>query len=143
MNLSPTHNRDAVVLAWHEAKNALQVAKDREAILRKEVLAMSFDTSKPGTQKVDLGNDWSLKANVKLNYKIMKHPITADYGYILDVLAQLPQEVADELVRWEPNLSESRYKKLNKEEQEKVNIFLEIKEGSSSLELIAPKTGEL
>lgn len=133
--------RDMIIMEWDAAKKALTEYKDKEAKLRKEVVAMEFAGAKAGTNRVQLGNGYALKAVVRYNYKITKNEAVEppDYSHLPGILAQLPPAVAQGLVKWTPELSESAYKQLTEEEKKIANQFLLITDGSSSLELELPK----
>ena len=136
-----THNRDAMLMEWDATKKALSALKDKELKLRKEIVAMEFAGAAPGTQRVQLGNGYALKAVVKYNYKITNNEAVEppDYSHLAGFLAMLPTEIAKTLIRWTPELSESVYKKLTAEEREIVNKFVLITDGASALEIEEPK----
>lgn len=136
-----THNRDAMLLEWDATNKALAELKDKELKLRKEIVAMEFAGAPAGTQRVALGNGYSLKAVVKYNYKITKNEAVEppDYSHLAGFLALLPQDIAKTLIRWTPELSESVYKKLTEEERAIVNNFVLITDGASALEIEEPK----
>ena len=133
----PPPDRDAKIMEWNIAKEQLANWKDKEAKLRKEVIHVAFPAGKSGTNKLELGMGYELKAVIKYNYKIEKGA-DGTYNYIMPLLAQLPKQVADSLIKWTPELSQTAYKQLTKEEQAIVNQFVVITEGSSSLELKVP-----
>lgn len=140
-NPPPERTRDMVIMEWDATKKVLADAKDKEARLRKEIIAMEFSGAKSGTNRVQLGNGYALKAVVRYNYKITKNEAVEppDYSHLQHYLAQLPPAVAQSIIKWTPELSETVYKQLTEEERKIVNQFLLITDGSSSLDLEVPK----
>ena len=126
--------RDEKIMAWNEAKRTLDAAKAAEMEMRKSIVAAEFDTSKVGTQNVELGNGWKLKAVVKESYKL-----DSDVEKVEDMLDGLEDWQAERLVKWSPTLSVSEYKKLDDEDRAKVDKVLTIAPSSPTLELVAPK----
>ena len=58
---------------WNEALVAATEAKkaiEKEQALRKEIMALFFPAPEEGTNKVDLGAGWTLKATHKIDRKI-------------------------------------------------------------------------
>jgi len=126
--------RDEAIMAWDEAKKTLDRAKAREMELRKHIVGGQFDVDKIGTQNVELGNGWKLKAVVKESYKL-----DSNADKVEDMLDKLEDWQADRLVKWTPTLSVSEYKKLDAEDRVKVDKVLTIKPAAPTLELVAPK----
>lgn len=133
------HNRDALLMAWWEADKAAKIAKANEENLRYAVLPMMFPQPYVGTNNVELGGGYKLKAEYKQNYSIKKNEVTEDYSHVPAVLAKLPPAVAARLVRWKPELSITAYKELTAEEQAIVNTIVTITDGKPTLEMITPK----
>lgn len=126
--------RDEKIMAWNEAKKTLDVAKAAEMEMRKAIVGAEFDVSRIGTQNVELGNGWKLKAVVKESYKL-----DSDADKVEDMLDKLEDWQADRLVKWTPTLSVSEYKKLDAEDKAKVDAVLTVSPSSPTLELVAPK----
>lgn len=126
--------RDEKIMAWNEAKKTLDAAKAAEMEMRKAIVDAEFDVAHVGTQNVELGNGWKLKAVVKESYKLDK-----DADKVEDMLDKLEDWQADRLVKWTPTLSVSEYKKLDAEDKAKVDAVLTVSPSSPTLELVAPK----
>lgn len=126
--------RDEAIMSWNEAKAALDAAKAREMELRKHIVAAQFDTSKVGTQNVELGNGWVLKAVVKETYTL-----SSDTDKVDAVLDGFEDWQADRLVKWSPRLMKKEYDELDAEDRAKLEPILTIKAASPTLELVAPK----
>lgn len=141
MNIE-TANRDAKILQWQEAVKALAVAKEAEAALRNEVIAANFAEHKDeGTENVELGNGYKLKAVFKLSYTLDNKEEGVDKALTkLEKMGAEGQFVAERLVRWKPELSVSEYKKLDEKYKKVIDTVLTTKPGLPSLELVEPKS---
>lgn len=126
--------RDEQLLAWKDAKRTLDAAKEAEMTMRKAIVEAHFDATKVGTQNIELGQGWKVKAVVKQNYKL-----DSDAEKVEDVLDTLEDWQAERLVKWSPTLSVSEYKKLSDEDRAAIDKVLTIDFASPTLELIAPK----
>lgn len=130
-----TLTRDEKIVAWKDAKLQLDAFKKLEMELRKELVSENFDHEKlEGTENLELGNDWKLKCVKKLSYKLDNQK-----GATVKALAAMPSYVAERLVKWEPKLSTSEYKKLDATNRAIIDEVLTITEASPSLDLVAPK----
>lgn len=127
-------SRDEAIMAWDEAKKTLERAKAREMELRKHIVGGQFDVEKIGTQNVELGNGWKLKAVVKETFTL-----SSDVDAVEAMLDGLEDWQADRLVKWSPRLMKKEYDELDAEDKAKVDAVLTIKAASPTLELVAPK----
>lgn len=143
-------DRDTVLLSWQQAKDVLEAAKVTEMDWRKYVVKRAFPNPTEGTNTVELGNDYKLKAVIKYNYKL-----DADNEKIERGLDQIRatgnqgQFIADRLVSWTPNFLVTEYRNLQaqaddgSEEAKKmlniVNSFLTIDEGAPTVKITEPK----
>lgn len=135
-----------LITRWNNAKTALEAAKETELKLRKEVVDFSFDQSNnKGTETIELENGWKAKAVKKLNFgwikdgdKVNKHKIDDALDAIerSDPAGQL---IAERLVKWTPELSQTEYKKLPLKMKEIIDAVIVTSEGTPTLELIPPK----
>lgn len=130
-----TLTRDEKILEWKNAKVQLDAFKTLEMKLRSELVSENFDGSKlEGTENLDLGNSWKLKCVKKLSHKL-----TNKNGETAKALVALPSHISERLVKWEPTLSVSEYKRLDPAHRAIIDEVLTIKEASPSLDLVAPK----
>jgi len=130
-------NRDGKIIAWNETKKELDAIKEREMIMRKTIIesaAPEFDPEAVGTQNVDLGNGWGLKAVIKHTYTLDK-----DNDKVEGFLDGLEEWQADRLVKWSPRLMKSEYDQLDNTAREAMNEILTIKLASPTLTLVPPK----
>jgi len=142
-------SQDQVLLKWQEAKDALAKAKDFELELRKYVVSRAFPEKQEGTNTVELGNDYKLKAVIKYNYKLAENAVVQR---CLDRVAKTGNEgafIAERLVSWTPNFLLQEYRAIQ-EEVEKgnatakqiydiVNEMLTISEAAPTLNIVEPK----
>jgi len=126
--------RDEQLLAWKDAKRTLDAAKDAEMSMRKLIVETHFDATQVGTQNIELGQGWKVKAVVKQSYKL-----DTDAEKVEEVLDTLEDWQAERLVKWSPTLSVSEYKKLSDEDRAAIDKVLTIGFASPTLELVAPK----
>lgn len=143
--------RDQLLAAWDDAKKALALAKTTEMDLRKRAVAAAFPEVKEGVNTLELENDWSLKAKIKYNYKIVK-PATEVWAALerIKKLGNYGAIIADKLVSWQASFLVTEYRPLveDKDSSEEakailreISGFLEITEAAPELELKGPKNG--
>ena len=134
-------SRDMLIMEWNACREQMSTLKDKEQALRKQIISTEFIGAKAGTNRVALGNGYALKAVVKHNYKLTKNETVdpADYSHIMPALGALPADLVKRLVKWTPELHEPTYRELTEPEKAIVNTVLIITDGSSTLELEAPK----
>jgi len=125
---------------WNEAIVAATEAKkaiEKEQALRKEIMALFFPAPEEGTNKVDLGSGWTLKATHKIDRKIDEAALPAVFQQLREMGVN-----PDPLVRSVPALETKAYKSLAQINPDASRVFdqaLTIKPGSPTLELIPPK----
>jgi hypothetical protein len=139
---------------WMNLKPVLATYKDREFELRTEIINNAgFNVAKfEGTESISLadgnGNDsgWKLKAVKDQNYTLTNN--ANETVLLLQEIAKIDPAVAQGLVKWQPVISESVYKKqllpliengANPEIAKALAVALTIKQGAPRLELIAPE----
>lgn len=145
VSLSP--ELSAKLQAWNQAAASLAVVKEQEFALRQElVLQAGFDLTKlEGTQTIDIGNGWRLKAEKGQNYVL-----TNKGGETERLLAAIATDlqrpdIATSLVEWKPDMKKKMYKELvplaetNPKVKEALAIALTVKPGAPTLELIPPE----
>ena len=139
--------------AWQNEKTNLTIAKENEFGLRIAIIKDIFDPTKfEGSETVAIGNGWKLKVYKRQDYSAGK-----DNTKVTELLAFVADHVdvglAQELVRWQAELSVTAYKKLlselNKLESTDSEKHLKLKEllgltitiipGAPSLELVPPE----
>lgn len=137
---------------WAELNEQLKTIKKQEAELRKEVIADMFPKHKvEGTENVELGEDWKLKATFKQTYEWEKGrdfsfdmlELTAgnDLNQLWLDLGELPdaEAILKSIFKVKVEFNATAYKKLLPTVQDVINPYIVVKEASPSLELVAPK----
>lgn len=145
MSFNENANRDALILQWEEAAKNLATAKEVEASLRAEVLKTAFvfsnDELREGTENVELGQGYKLKAVFKTsrNFAGGQEAVEKALQKIEKTGAE-GEFIAERLVKWKPDLSVSEYKKLPEKFKRIIDEVLTAKPATPSLELVAPKS---
>jgi hypothetical protein len=125
----------AVLAAWHEASLELAQLKIREGHLRLAAFQKNVAAPVEGTNNVPLEGGYLLKAIGKVNYKV------EDTAEMRAALVALPGETPQRLLKWEPNLSVSEWKRLLDTDPvaaATVAPFITSKPGMPDLKIIAP-----
>lgn len=119
---------------WYAAQEQLKKLKEREMELRKKIFAFCFPSPVEGTNTYQLAEGFVIKG---------KYPITRKVQIELyDVVKDRIREagvVLEDLLKWEPSLVLSEYRKLSDEQRQAVDMCLEVKPGSPALEITKPK----
>lgn len=138
--------RDRLLTEWRSYSQILATAKTDEMNIRKAVVGFVTDPSKvAGTENIDLGQGWKLKAVKKENYGFIKD----DDGKIDEAaidracakLAKLQNGgyIAERLISWSPSLSVKEFKGLTPEMHKIIDPIVVISAGAPTLEIVAPK----
>jgi len=141
--------RDYLLMKWKASQELLEQAKADEIVWRKRVVDFAFDPEKKkGTERIDLGAGYQLKAVKKINYgwikgpdgkKVNKDAIETALGKIEET-GPAGALIADRLVTWKPDLSLTEYEKLPAELKPIIDAVIVTTEGAPTLEIIPPKT---
>lgn len=129
--------RDNQIMAWQAKKKELDAAKAEEMAMRKHIVESNshgFDTETIGTQNVDLGNGWTLKAVVKQSFTL-----DTDNDKVEAALDRLEDWQADRLVKWSPRMMKKEYDDLDAADRDAFNEVVTISTASPTLTLVAPK----
>ncbi len=104
--------RNSRIKDWLAAKATLEAAKNNELELRNILAKMCFPNPVKGTQRIDLGEGYSLKMVHKVNYKIDAEKVED----VLDEIEKVGNEgqfLGERLVKLQYDLSVSEYGKLD------------------------------
>lgn len=138
--------RDYKIIKWEAAVKALAVAKEAEAALRKEVLAEAFafdpEALREGTENVELGGGYKLKAVFKITRTLNNENegVERALAKIEKKGGEVGELIAERLVRWTPELSMTEYKKLPDNFKSIIDEIVISKPASASLALVVPKS---
>lgn len=136
--------QDAKILEWKRVSEQLADLKEIEMKLRKELISECFNADleaiAEGTESLDLGSGYKLKATFKANRSFSVDADTVEEA--LDKFNRYGAEgqiLADRLVKWKPELSVSEYRKLPPKFLKIIDEIIITKPASPSLELVEPK----
>jgi len=142
-------DQDALLMRWDALKKAVEAAKEQEMELRKYIVTRAFPNADEGTNTIELGEGYKLKAVVKYNYTLSDND-TVEAG--LDAISKIGNDgkfIADRLVSWTPNFLKREYTQLldDKSKGSKiasdildvVTTFLTIKDAAPTLDIVEPK----
>lgn len=109
----------------------------KEKALRAAIVAILWPADKPeneGTQRADLPLGYKLKANVKIDRKVIEEVVE-------DMIINLQKAMINttDLFKTKHELNLKVYRSLTAEQQKMVNSCLDIKPASPTLELELPK----
>jgi hypothetical protein len=138
---SPLNAEQYAKLAlWQQMKKELDDLQSQEKALRDELIASgifpTLDNKREGTQTIQIGNGWRIKATKLRHYNMTNSNRATEIA--LGYLAYGNPTAAAEIVTWKPDLRSGVFKKLVREEQEFFTEALTITQGQSQLELIPP-----
>ena len=126
---------DRLLMEWMDAKETLELAKKKEALLRNMVANAFFKEQKEGTNDCQLGNGYVLK--LKQNY-IRSFVDNLSVEEMLAKLSALGFEDGEKYVKFKPSLVLTEYRKLEGDRKIAFDTMLEIKASLPSIELVAP-----
>jgi len=101
---------DQKLWEWKLLSDELKEKKAQEAKLRQELFAAFFSEPVEGTNTVDLPAGWQLKAKYTFNRNVDESALPA-------IMEELGYEVADDLVKFKPELKLKEYRQLNDEQR--------------------------
>lgn len=133
-------NRDTLIKQWDDMCKQLAAAKQAELNLRMLVVSTVFPNLPEGTNTVELGNGWKIKATGVNNYNLDKDVTKVESA--LDAIEATGPEgkfLGERLVSWAPKLSVAEYRTLPPIVKAIIDAVLTIKPGTPQLELCEPK----
>ena len=148
VNLWGAMSQDQLLMLWDEKKKALSDAKEAEMELRKYIVSRAFPNKQEGTNTLELGNGYQLKAGVKFNYKLAENKIVESCLDRIALMGNMGPFVAERLVSWSPSFLLTEYRNLQEQAKDGdkfakdvlqiVNEMLTIDDAAPSLEIKAP-----
>lgn len=131
-------DRDGALRAWQQAKANLDAALATERELRFAAFGLAFPQPQEGTNTIELGGGWQCKGQMKYNYVLTK-----DLARLQAVIGQMAQMgegegkfIASRIIKWEPDLVLSEYRKLPEPYKRTIHEVLTIKPGMPSIEIV-------
>lgn len=132
-------DRNTLLQQWHDMAQKLDAMKESEANLRAACVKAFFGMPAEGINNLELGRGYKLKCVGKINYNLGG---STEVVGALEAIAAINDEgkfIAERLVKWEPKLSISEYRKLPEMFKLILDKVLTTKPGSPQLEIIEPK----
>lgn len=123
---------DQKIMKWNETQAQMKKLVDLERRMRAEVIETCFADPKKGTNTLELGGGWKLKAILGTEDKL-------DVNLYELISTKLSAETIASCVKFTPSLIAAGYKSLNEAEKTILNEAVVTKPKSPSLELVAPK----
>lgn len=127
---------------WFKLKQELSVLKTREMLARTNVFKNTFgldpNTKLEGTNNYQLPDNYVMKAVTSVTRTLEIETLRA----IAEELHKRFNIVADDLVRWKPELNLPAYRELCKDHPEAAKFFdqcIEMKPGTPQLDIVLPK----
>lgn len=119
---------------WYALQNQMREIKEREMELRKKIFAFYFQDAVEGTNKLEMQDGYVLNGKRVVNR-------TVDKGLLVTLTPELQAAgvALDEVIEWKPSLKLAAYRKLTEAQTQLFNQVLVVKDGSPSLEIVAPK----
>lgn len=119
---------------WYALQNQMREIKEREMELRRKIFAFYFQDAVEGTNKLEMQDGYVLNAKRVINRSV-------DKGSLVSLTPELQAAgiKVDDLVEWKPSLKISAYRKLTEAQTQLFDQVLVVKDGSPSLEIVAPK----
>ncbi len=143
-------DQNMLLLEWQHLKDQVESAKAAEMDMRKYIVSRTFPDKHEGTNTQELGNGYTLKANIKFNYNL--DPDNKKVEEALDKIALIGNNgsfIAERLVSWKPSFLLTEYRELQKEKDEgndtakaiiaEIHKVLTITEAAPALEIKTPK----
>lgn len=127
---------DKLLMEWMDAKETLELAKKKEALLRNMVVNAFFKEQKEGTNDCELGNGYILK--LKQNY-IRSFVDNLSVKETLAKLSALGFEDGEKYVKFKPSLVLTEYRKLEGDRKIAFDTMLVVKQSLPSIELVTPQ----
>lgn len=142
-------SQDDILVEHQRMQTELAKLKATELDFRKYIVDRCFPAKEEGTNTLELGKGFELKAVVKYNYKLAENDtVTAGLDKIAAIGNQ-GQFIAERLVSWTPNFLITEYRKLQEDAEtgsneaksiiQIITEFLTISEAAPTLTIKEPK----
>lgn len=120
--------------AWYKAQKLLAKVKAQEILLRTKIFKGKFPTPREGTNSLDIGDGFYLKATHVINRSVDEAAFKASTEQFAE--AGIP---TDKIIKWKPELVTGTYRELTEEQRNLFDTALIIKDGTPGLEITQPK----
>jgi len=107
---------------------------ERLSDIKQQMQESIFADANVGTNRVELGNGWKLKASITERFILDK-----DTDNVREGLAELEEHIYDKLVSWKPSISKTAYELLSDADKKMVNTVLTTVENKPTFTIEPPK----
>ena len=117
--------QDELLVKHQKLQEDLATLKADELELRKYIVNRAFPNKHEGTNTLELGNNYNLKASIKYNYNLDKDLDNVEKA--LNDIASMGNEgsfIADRIVKWEASLVLSEYRNLQETDITETQKFI-------------------
>lgn len=105
-------SQDELLMLWQVKKDALTKAKEDEMDLRKYIVTRAFPAKVEGTNTLELGAGYTLKAQIKFSYKLSDNDTVEKTLDKITAIGNQGAFIAERLVSWTPNFLLTEYRNL-------------------------------
>ncbi len=105
-------SQDELLVLWDQRKKVLAQAKEQEMDLRKYIVSRAFPQAEEGTNTIELGAGYELKAVVKYNYSLKDNDIVEKTLDKIAKIGNIGSFIAERLVSWKPSFLITEYRNL-------------------------------
>lgn len=125
------------LMMWYQQQEELRALRAAEILRRKRLADYYFHAPREGTNRLNLGGGFDLLLQHSFNRTIDAEALES--VKLTDLKPLGLQKVWDDLFVYKPSLSMPIYRELSQEQAAFVDRFLEIKEATPSLSIVAAK----
>ena len=108
-------SQDQLLMLHKEKQDLLTSMKAEELELRKYIVNRAFPQKEEGTNTLELGGGYELKATVKYNYKLSDNDTVDKCLAEVSKIGNQGAFVADRLVSWSPSFLLTEYRQLEED----------------------------
>lgn len=120
--------------AWYKAVKQLAKFKAQEILLRNKIFKGKFPNPREGTNSLDIGDGYYLKATHVINRSVDEAAFKASMEAFAE--AGIP---TDKIIKYKPELVTGTYRELTEEQRTLFDTALIIKDGTPGMEITKPK----
>lgn len=111
-------DRDFILQEWNDLKAKLEFLKEQELEMRKYVVSRAFPKAEEGTNTLELGNGYQLKAQVKFNYNLKDNDTVRNTLHRIRFIGNNGPFIADHIVKIEYSFLLTEFRKLESDAED-------------------------
>lgn len=143
-----TLSQDELLVLWNDKKQALTYAKNEEMEMRRYIVDRAFPTPREGTNTLELGQGYQLKAEVKFSFNLANNDVVEATLNEIEKVGNEGKFIADRLVSWTPNFLLIEYRALQAAEESSndakqilrlIDKMLTVNDAAPTLKIKEPK----